>query len=304
MNGRRWMPHAKRHAWVPLMVALAGLSGHAAAGDPKVFVSAAGYTPVDVDTFGGSDYYTPQRFPHVRDSLFHPDSELAPPVRALLLFQSREGVLPHARYKVTEQVDSGPRGEPVSLVEVTRFNLGPAVRADLAQTALAEHLASAEAFGDGPHVSWRFVMTPIQGMIASLRHASRRELPADADIDCLGASCTALDSSTGPDGDWQVRPAPQLPLSYTVTQDGVTHPARILATFIEGVGETSDWPVPSNDGSPRLMFVLSHNPGGQVQNASGLGRNAVVFDDSIETQWLRWQEMVGVPPQLEELSRP
>lgn len=300
-----------RNHWWPVAIlagaTLASLAAHAAETTPA-FVQAPGYVEVDVDALDGDAYYTTGRFPGMADSAFNPDADLAAPVRALLLVESQEGLLPHARYRVTYQLTAAgddpdrTRGH----VEVTRFNLGPAFRQSLVGSVPIEHLAGPEQFGLGPDVSWRFEMSPMRAMTAGIDRASRKELsPAEAAaMDCFGMPCDTLDAAEGPQGAWTSQDTPPLPASYRLATDGSPHPARVVEELLAVMGEDAAQPTAFVAGSPRLVFVVSANAGGQDAVTTALGRNAVVFDDSIGTIWVRSLQMPGVPGELGVLMQP
>src|SRR5690606_6603798 len=119
-----------------------------------------------------------------------------PLTKAVLLLENAEGALPRSRHHMTVrvlQVEASPAGgpEPMLFVQLDRYNLGPAVRAELAESLGEEHVAPAAEFGEGPSVSWRFVMHQVMGQNAALVAAARLELaPETAAVTaCLGAPC-------------------------------------------------------------------------------------------------------------------
>lgn len=289
-------------------VALVSSVAACAAGAEPAFMPGPGYAEVDVDALDGDAYYTTERFPHMGESVFSPDADLAAPVRALLLVESREGVLPHARYRVTYQLTSAADNpyQTRSYVEVTRFNLGPAFRASLVDSVPAEHLAGPEEFGVGPDVSWRFEMLPRQGMTAGIDRASRKELSATeaAAMDCLGVPCNGLASAEGPQGVWTPQDMPSLPVKYRLSIDDSPNPARVVEELLAVMGEDAEQPTGFVAGSPRLVFVVSANADGQDLVTTALARNAVVFDDQIGTMWVRSLQMPGLPVDIGVFMQP
>ncbi len=283
------------------MASLAACAGDAAPG----FVNAPGFSEVDPQSLDGDAYYSADRFPEAGASAFNPDADLAAPVRALLLLESREGLLPHARYRVTYQLTVAPDNpdQTRSEVEIIRINLGPAVREDTMDGVPAEHQAPLEAFGVGPHVSWRFVMSPLQGMTAGLDAASRRELSAAevAGLDCLGTPCGQLESPTGPDGAWREQEWPESGAAYRAVGIDGPHPAFVVDQLLAVMGEDALQPTAVGDGAPRFHFVVSANAGGQDVMTTGLGRNSVVMDDEIGTVWVRSHQHSDGPGEISEL---
>ncbi len=300
-------PHfVPTRAWL-LGVAVLAISASASANPAKGFTGAKDFRPVNIEALEGARYYTAVRFPKLGASAFHPDADLPAPTRALLLLDGYEDRLPHVRYLITYQPtseDASP-DDTRDLVEITRFNLGPAVRAELAGSVPAEHLAPVKTFGVGPHVRWRFAMSPMRGMSAGLDAVSRRLVPAQeaSAMQCLGQPCTSLEASDGPKGRWKTQAAPELPPSYRrVAQDGPV-PASVLEQMLTLLGEDALRPMPFSAQAERLAFVVSVNASGQEQQTTGLARNALVFDDSIGTQWVRLHHIAGTAAQAQSLSQ-
>lgn len=286
---------------------LACAAGHA---DPlQRFVEAAGFRSVDVQTLEGDRYYTKARFPKLDASAFRADADLAAPVRALLLMDSHEGAIPHARYLVDWQPVT-PAAQPDDLrhvVDIVRINLGAAVRADAVAAAPPGRVAPAQAFGVGPHVRWRFVMSPLRGMNAGLDAASRRVL-SDAEaarLDCLGQPCNALNSAEGPAGRWRAQPPQSAPAaSFTRTTPHGPAAAGILEQLVDALGEDAQRGVPFAAQGQRLVFVISSNAGGQEQHVTAVARNALVFDDAVGRQWLRYQQVADQAGRMSTLQEP
>ena len=70
------------------------------------------------------------------------------------------------------------------------------------------------------------------------------------------------------------------------------------------MGEDAQRAVPFAPNAQRLVFVISANAGGQEQQTTGLARNALVFDDAVGTQWLRFAQIAGMKPQAHTLNQP
>src|SRR5690625_2333902 len=119
-----------------LFVSLLGagvLPCNASETSPPMYTAAPGFSAVDADMVESAEYYSAERFPGQGASVFHPDADLAPPVRALLLVEHQDGQLPHARYRVSWQVAADPQvpEQRLDYVEVQRVNLGPVRREDV-----------------------------------------------------------------------------------------------------------------------------------------------------------------------------
>lgn len=267
---------------------------------PPAYVVAPGFSVVDVEHLENAGYYSAERFPAQGGSPFHPDAGLAPPVRALLLVESREGLLPHARYRVSWHVaaDAQAPDRQVDYVEVQRFNLGPARHDDLRASVAAEHLADVSEFGVGADVAWRFVMAPRQGMRAGVMHAARKELDAAEALaaDCLGTPCAALPDPEAPAGEWFARDVSEPSIAYAPASDG-PHPARVADDLVAALGEEADQPLPFDPDAPRFVFVVSANADGQDLATTALARDAIVLDDDIGTIWVRWHQLSEAAPE-------
>ncbi len=128
----------------------------------------------------------------------HPEAEpgSGPLGLAFTALEAGAGATDRARYHVTARVHDA--NEPAAaaptryvLLELERYNLGPAVRAELVRDLGEEAVASAAEFGEGPHVSWRVVVRRPPGEPGSVAFASRAELGGGTALNCLGAPCLA-----------------------------------------------------------------------------------------------------------------
>lgn len=288
-------------------LALAVSYAHAHAQPSARWLAAPGFQAVAPDRLEGRSYYSAARFPGQGASAFHPDADLPAPVRALLLLESHEGTLPHARYLVSYQPTSeaATPDDTRDLVDITRFNLGPAVRADLVDSVPAEHLGTAKMFGVGPHVRWRLAMSPRRGMSAGLDAVGRKvvsDQEADA-MDCLGLPCAALPSAEGPQGPWKAQRLEKLPPAFARSTEQGPAPASVVEHLLVAMGEDALRAAPFAPDAQRLVFVVSVNAGGQESQTTALARNALVFDDAVGTHWLRFAQTVGTGPQVQTLSQ-
>lgn len=290
-------------ALTALALVVAASCAHAQS--PERWIAAPGFQAVAPDKLDGKRYDAAARFPSQGASAFHPDADLPAPVRALLLLEAYEGALPHARYLVSYQPTSAaaaPDGTR-DLVDITRLNLGPAVRADLVDSVPAEHLAPMKEFGVGPHVRWRFAMSPQRGMTAGLDAVGRKVLSDKeaAGMDCLGRPCTALESAQGPSGRWKARRVDKLPPSFARSTAHGPAPASVVEHLLAAMGEDALRGAPFAPDAQRLVFVVSVNAAGQESQTTALARNALVFDDAVGTHWLRFAQTAGAAPQVRTL---
>ena len=286
-----------------LVVAASCAHGHPS----EQWIAAPGFHALAPDKLQGKRYYSPARFPSQNASAFHPDADLPAPVRALLLLESHEGALPHARYLVNYQSTSeaDTPDTTLDLVEVTRLNLGPAVRAGLVGSVPAEHLADVKSFGVGPHVRWRFAMSPQRGMAAGLDAVGRKVVSDKeaAAMDCLGRPCAALELAQGPSGPWKAqRLGPLVPTYTRATAQGPA-PASVVEHLLAVMGEDALRSTPFAPDAQRLVWVVSVNVAGQESQTTALARNALVFDDVVGTHWLRFAQIAGMAPQMHVLRQ-
>lgn len=276
----------------------------------REFVQAANHTQLDVDSLADSRYYTAVTFPNAaaaHSAIHLPDAGLDALTRAVLLVHAYEAPLSHVRYRIEYSMNVSPDVPEArqDYVEVRRYNLGPARRADLQVSTPANHLADRQEFGVGPHVSWRFVMAPVMGFQAALMHAGRVELPdaqAQAD-DCLGVSCLALGHPNGPAGGWQAVPRPELePAPYEARSSwDVAQPARVMEELWSSIAGQGMDPLPYQPGQPAFQFVVSSNTDGPQAAVMGLVRQSVVLDSSVSEIWTQRFEAEHTPPTFSTL---
>ncbi|MGB3451261.1 MAG: hypothetical protein WBA58_12305 [Giesbergeria sp.] len=295
-----------KQAWLLALALIATSSGTLTQASEQ-FVGAQGFRTMPIEQLEGKRYYAATRFPAMGASAFLPDADLPAPVRAMLILDSHEGVLPHVRYLVNYQPTSEASAPDSTryFVEITRFNLGPAVHADLVGSVPAKHLASIKTFGEGPHVRWRFAMSPQRGMAAGLDAVSRKQISAKEAqaMDCLGQPCTQLASNEGPQGRWKPQQITPLPRSFKRTTPEGPVPASIVEQLLAWMGEDAQRTMPFAPDAQRLVFVIAANASGQERQTTGLARNALVFDDAVGTQWLRFQQVAGMPPEAHTLNQ-
>ncbi|TKR56703.1 hypothetical protein D7I39_05085 [Allopusillimonas ginsengisoli] len=290
----------------PLHLAMAALQPSA-----EAFVTAPGYAMVDPEILIDDNYYSPQNFPGAekRTSIFLPDANLDAVTRAILLLEAQETEVPRVRYRVTYSMhhDEDIAEAQQAYVDIRRYNLGPALREELIESIGAQHVASPEIFGVGPHVNWRFVMSPMMGMMADATYASRRELTdkqAQAD-DCLGESCLSTSDPAGPEVKPTTLSAPQMETpQYRYTTDGVARPAYVAQTLWTSVESEGMDPLPYQKEHPQFTFVISLNVVGQENTALGVVRQNMVMDDAIAKIWTQRLEVAGVTPEFLKFSVP
>lgn len=279
----------------------------------RAFLQADGYTlpAPDVSQSSAEDYYSKARFPHVGESALWPDSGLDAVTMAMLAFDHAEGVLPHARYRITyhvKRVDDGCNSTPQAFVEVTRFNLGQTRYEEIILYIDQEYWPPQDIFATAaPHVSRRYTATPIMGMAADVGTGSRRLLGTleAAGMDCLGQPCLALEDASGPGVTWKSG-ASASAVSDIYREPGydwAPGPARMAQILFAGVAGDASYIEASEATSlerPDITIVISRDVYGQDSNTNGLLRRQGLMDDAIAEQWLRLRVMPDHPPQLQE----
>lgn len=273
------------------------------------FLVADGYEPIaDVDGLTDAEWYTESRFPKWNtQSVFLPDTDMSPVQKAIMLVDHYEGTLPHVRYHVAFRPEfvftDNYTAPPHAHITVTRFNLGPVHRQDLVEQVGEEHLAPEAEFGIGPSVSWRFVITPIQGQNAHVVAASRKVLSTaqTADMQCFDISCMSLALPEGPGAEMEEIDAPE--------HDAQAHEAGATPDYNSEVGNIADMlaqmalgdsgygePVEGlSPGESPLTLVLSSGVGGQDPAAAGMLHETHIMDDAIAELWygrLQWEGAV------------
>ncbi|MFT0850260.1 hypothetical protein VRY85_05695 [Achromobacter sp. F4_2707] len=270
------------------------------------FVQAPPYAAVNVDALAGDAYYASPIFSNTgapQAAISLPDADLDPLTRAMLLVEAHEAALPHVRYHVTYSMSVAPDYPELltHLVQVTRYNLGPAKRAALKNHLPENELAAPEEFGIGPHVSWRFVLSPTMGMQSALEYAGRAEL-ADSQAesaDCLGTPCLSLHTPQGPSLAWQPVTPPQLgAATYTpLGQWGVVRPARVMQELWAAMTSEGMDPLPYDPARPAFQFVMSLEADGIEPVVTGLAQQAIVMDSTVSEVWTRRVQTGPQPPE-------
>lgn len=271
----------------------------------QVFIAGNGFVEQSADELAGEHYYSERTFPSMASSaasVFLPDADLDGLTRTILLLEAQEAELPHVRYQIhySSHVDSEIPELKHEYIEVTRYNVGPARRADLLQYVDAEHAASPAEFGIGPHVSWRFALAPIMGMQAHVMYAARKEITdlAAQQAMCFAQPCLSLAAPELPHGQSQVlAPVLLAPTTYRAEHAaGIARPARVLEELWAEL--KSEDPLPYHKNAPQFVFVISMDVIGQDSLSLGTGLQAMVLDDSIAQVWLQRVQVAGMEPEL------
>ncbi len=249
------------------------------------------------------------------ESVFLPGARLAPPTRALLKLEALEGELSPARFRIRyakARVSNPPKADPltISLVQVDRFNLGPARQAELKREHGAENVRT-NFFADDEHVSWRFLMSPIMGTTAMTSSAARAAIPqAFAEtMDCLGTPCTAATAAEpATELDWHEEQAPSVNFQadYATERDGIPSPAALLDLLLaESHAARRNDSIVWQGFEPRegisegetFVDIIIETGLGQESHISGLLRDDRLMDHETRTQWIRLRAVATTPEQ-------
>ena len=173
----------------------------------EVFMPEAEWRSVDVEALQSRLRQMLSDGDDTAAGIFHPDADSGPLSKALLVALHEAPALPHVRYRLRyaqAQVMPEGAGGPlqVSLVEVLRFNLGSARRAELVEMLGEERVAPPEQFGVGPDMAWRLVTHPVMGQVAEITQASQRELSSGDAPNCFGVPCRQSASLNAEARDW------------------------------------------------------------------------------------------------------
>lgn len=259
------------------------------------YAGAEGFDIVDPEQLLDKGWYDSHRFPnHPTTAISSPDAHLHPLTRAVLLLESREKPLPHARYRISYRLEAADADFPDlqhAYVEVVRFNLGPARHADTVEN-YGEHAAPIAEFGVGPNVAWRFVMGSVMGMRADVLRASHKTLNAKdvAAADCLGSPCTHLPDTDGPQGSTWKEFSPDTGKATVVYADrhGFTpNAARIADDLITQATQYGEDAALADGEAPSMIAVISLNVDGQDDIAIGTLLQDHLMDDSVRQLWTR-----------------
>ncbi|WP_366654869.1 hypothetical protein [Fodinicurvata sp. EGI_FJ10296] len=217
------------------------------------FTDISGYQPIDTAGFSDPihDGFEWDGTPPIT-----PMGTISPQVMAILAVEAHEEPVERARYRLKLGL-GGVGGHPpgrvtqMTFIQIDRFNLGPAIREELIETHGAEHAPPAGVFGDGPHVSYRFAMSPVQGTPASINSISRMEMPdaKAASVDCFDTSCLTTDTVIEDAVSWGNERDASIDFDqpYGVRRGGVISPAAAMDMLAlqQGIASIHDgrlWP--------------------------------------------------------------
>jgi hypothetical protein len=203
---------------------------------------------------------------------------MTPPELAALVLEFREVKAVWRTRTVVRIMRRTVGSDVLDMVEIERFNLGPALRAAMIHDT--GKAPSAEAFGVGPHVAWRIVTQPDGRFGALVVAAGRRDFPEfeARDRDCAGLLCTSVTKTIEQHGRWTqvsdatAAPSPS-PYPAVVTHGGgqvdvddetLPHALRELALLggLAHIGNGLEWVGAQADQSA-LMLVDTETTDGE-----------------------------------------
>lgn len=250
------------------------------------FVGAPGFYQLDPDYFDSPEWNSPERFPFgVSPYYGNRDWGMSDAGKAIMALEAFEPALPHTRYRVTvTHVDGNAEYRNVMrLVEVVRFNVGPALAASIRESYGDQFTPSAEDIGVGADTAWRFAMVSTQGLPNEIVAVSRRTLnQVDAQrYDCLGVHCLALVDAGDEGTRWS---------SIAVDEDGDIQPYRTR--------DERGLSVPTRVAdllSDQVLFAEDHE---MVISKDVIGQdiitNGVLRHGADGRQWTRRTEIAGI----------
>lgn len=260
------------------------------------FVAGDGYKTQDVDALNQT--IEQQLTPINPNSVFLPSGSLSPFVKAILALEANEAELERVRYRLRygqQMIATPPKASllPVSFVQIDRFNIGPGIRKELVLDLGPELVAPPAVFGEGPHVSWRLAMHPIQGQQANVMAASRTEISdtgASAES-CLGTPCLDTGLAIMNAAPWDETPVPdrEQDVTYQTQRNGLLTPAAAIDML------TKDFSYEAREGveisEPFAEAIIEMNLAQDASLHSAL-REGKLMDDSVSAIW---QSIAAMP---------
>lgn len=249
------------------------------------FITAPGFFEVDPAYFDSPEWNSVERFPFGESPYYgNRDWGMSDAGKAIMALEAFERALPHTRYRVSVTNVDGNAEYPnvLRLVEVVRFNVGPALAASIRESYGDQFAPSPEDIGVGSNIAWRFAMVSEQGLPNEIVALSRRMLNGvDAQrYDCLGVPCLALvdpgDEGTGwstiaVDEDGDIDP-------YRMRDDrGLSVPTRVADLLSAEARHAED-----------LEMVISRDVIGQEIITNGVLRRPD------QHAWIRRTEIAGL----------
>ncbi len=221
-------------------------------------------------------------------------ADLTPIETAVLLLELKERPLSRTRFLLQVSGDAGR-----TLIEVARYNLGPALRLEAIKEYGQAAAANSASFGIGPHVVARYVFQRGPEAPAALIAAGRMTLSEpDAKLrTCAGRPCLGLSALVEELATWTEmgsapvsgrRPYPKIIKTkegpYTFEQEA---PAQIVlglalaADLAKSEGDRAIWTGPKRPGP--VTLVVDRNLGQELMSDGMAGP----LNDARPARWVR-----------------
>jgi hypothetical protein len=251
------------------------------------FVDAPQFFQLDPAYFNSPEWNSLERFPFGDSPYFgNRDWGMSDAGKAVMALEAFEPALPHTRYRIRVTYVDGNAEYPdvLRLVEVVRFNVGPALAADIREVYGDQFTPDPQDVGTGGHSAWRFAMVSTQGLPNQIIAVSRRFLGGEEaeQSDCLGVSCLALVDPGDEGRDWT---------EIAVDEDGDITPYRMRdARGLSVPTRVADLLSGRRLHGDDLLMVISSDVIGQDVIANG------VLLHRETQQWFRRTEIAGIAP--------
>lgn len=224
------------------------------------------------------------------DSVFLPSGSLSAPAKAALALAVTEGEVPRARHHLTITLVPGTT---LMLVQLDRYNLGPAIRQQEIESHGEENVGHLEEFGIGAHTSLRLALTPVMGHEAAVISAARREITDTEAGEALCLLGPCLTPKMLIDDAEFLSNLEEVNLSAAGEYEAVTDGLPSLATLLDGLAERSGLILEGNEA--QLMreepFVVAEamieTNLAQESAVDGVMRVGELMDDSVGAIWAR-----------------
>jgi hypothetical protein len=225
------------------------------------------------------------------ESVFLPSSDLHALAMAVLALEVKEGPASRTRHRVasgTAWFDGDPA--PWTFVEVTRFNLGPAVREALVHSLGEEAVAPVEEFGQAPHAAWRVVARPVMGNRAMIVASGRAHITGQqaGAAQCLGRPCLTAAPEIDQLAPWSdmERAASESDLLAGGSVPASAQAVDLLSRELPEPETGSPPRTPPSAPAPDMEMVIETGLG-QDSGVDAALRQHGLLDDSVSAIWRR-----------------
>lgn len=232
--------------------------------------------------------------------VFHIDTDTDPFSKTLLAVITQEPDARHARFRIRHaHARVTPENRPpstVNLIEVARFNLGPARRDALIEIHGENHVAPIEQFGTAPDVIWRFITRPLMGQAADIAYAARRTDSLEAKPQCFSYHCHDPDPQHETLRNWPEPEKIQHQPAFSATSAALLQTAQKQLYWIRPNQNEQwrwrelEWSESAAPGESTIEIGIEQNLG------QDLATDVVIHSDQLmdhETKAI-WQRIIGL----------